>query len=435
MRRLALFAAASAVAAALTAGPDPAPTPKAGAPAVAGPAPAPAAKIGCVTCHLALDDARVSPPAKAFADDIHAKSGFTCASCHGGDPSTEDMDAAHDAKKGFRGKPKTTDVPTLCGNCHADAALIKKYNPSQRVDQLSEYRTSGHGKALAKGDTTVATCISCHGAHGILVVKDSRAPVFPTRIAQTCNRCHGDAKLMGDHKLPSDVYAKYTKSVHYEALTKKGDLSSPTCNSCHGNHGAAPPQVGSVANVCGTCHTIFADQFRQSPHAKAFADMGLPGCVTCHENHEIVHPVDAFLSTGKEGKCGACHEAGTAGAKAAAEMYKDITALKGATDEAKAALEREAEAGMLVAKAQFELSKADEALTKARADVHMFRPTNVQQTVAGALKIADAAKAEAARLSKERDFRRKGLLVSLILIGLSIAALVVKIKDLDDRRL
>ncbi|MGE5412977.1 MAG: hypothetical protein ACM3NW_02290, partial [Syntrophomonadaceae bacterium] len=153
MRRMMLVFAAGAAAAALAAAPGPAPTPKA-APAAA---PAPAAKIGCVTCHLALDDARVSPPAKAFADDIHAKSGFTCASCHGGDPTTEDMDAAHDAKKGFRGKPKTADVPVLCGNCHADAALIKKYNPSQRVDQLSEYRTSGHGKALAKGDTTVAT--------------------------------------------------------------------------------------------------------------------------------------------------------------------------------------------------------------------------------------------------------------------------------------
>ena len=389
--------------------------------------------IGCVTCHLALDDARVSPPAKLFADDVHAKSGFTCASCHGGDPATEDMDAAHDAKKGFRGKPKTVDVPALCGNCHADAALIKKYNPSERVDQLSEYKTSGHGKALAKGDTTVATCISCHGAHGILNVKDSRAPVFPTRIAQTCNRCHGDAKLMAEHKLPSDVYAKYAKSVHYEALTKKGDLSSPTCNSCHGNHGAAPPQVASVANVCGTCHTIFADQFRQSPHAKAFADMGLPGCVTCHENHEIVHPTDAFLATGKEGRCQSCHEAGTEGARAAASMYQDITALKTATDAAKAELRREAEAGMLVAKAQFELSKADEALTKARADVHLFRPYEVHQTVGAGLTIAATAKAEAGRLARERDFRRKGLLVSLGLIGLSIAALIVKIKDLEAR--
>lgn len=432
MRRLSLVLVSLGAAAALIASPETAPTPKAAAaPATAA---APAVKIGCVTCHLALDDARVSPPAKLFADDVHARSGFTCANCHGGDPTTEDMDAAHDAKKGFRGKPKTADIPALCGNCHADAALIKKYNPSQRIDQLSEYKTSGHGKALAKGDTTVATCISCHGAHGILPVKDSRAPVFPTRIAQTCNRCHGDAKLMADHKLPSDVYAKYAKSVHFEALTKKGDLSSPTCNSCHGNHGAAPPQVASVANVCGTCHTIFADQFKQSPHAKAFADMGLPGCVTCHENHEIVHPTDAFLSTGKEGKCGACHDTGTEGARAAAAMYQDITALKTATEQAKAALEREAEAGMLVAKPQFELSKADEALTKARADVHLFRPYEVHQTVAGGLTIAVTAKAQAAQLARERNFRRKGLGLSLVLIGLSIAALVAKIRTLPSSR-
>jgi hypothetical protein len=115
-------------------------------------------------------------------------------------------------------------------------------------------------------------------------------------------------------------------------------------------------------------------------------------------------------------------------------MYQDISALKTKTDEAKAALEREAEAGMLVAKAQFELSKADEALTKARADVHLFRPYAVHQTVAGGLTIASTARAEAARLARERGFRRKGLLVSLGLIGLSIAALVVKIKDLEVRR-
>jgi len=394
---------------------------------------APAA-IGCVDCHLALDDARVSPPARAFADDIHARSGFTCANCHGGDPRTEDMDLAHDPKKGFRGKPSPKDIPALCGKCHADAALMKQFNPSERVDQLAEYLTSGHGKALAHGDEAVATCISCHGAHGILPVKDSRSPVFPTRIAQTCNRCHGDPKLMAAHELPSDVYAKYSKSVHFAALNRKGDLSSPTCNSCHGNHGAAPPQVGSVANVCGTCHAVFAEQFKASPHQPAFADMGLPGCVTCHENHEIVQPSDAFLSTGKEGKCGACHEAGTEGARAAAAMYADILALKKETEAAKIALKREAEAGMLVAAAQFDLSRADEALTRARADVHLFQPYAVQQTVAGGLAIARTARARAARLQRERDFRRKGLLLSLALIGLSIAALIAKIRDLSRNR-
>ena len=56
-------------------------------------------------------------------------------------------------------------------------------------------------------------------------------------------------------------FADYQKSVHYAALTKGNDLSAPTCNDCHGNHGAAPPGVGSVANVCGTCHAVFAQKF------------------------------------------------------------------------------------------------------------------------------------------------------------------------------
>jgi Cytochrome c3 len=393
----------------------------------------PAASIGCVECHLALDDDHVTPPAKAFADDIHARSGFTCASCHGGDPRTDDQETAHDPRKGFRGRPSPRAVPAICGTCHADAAAMKHFNPTLRVDQLAEYRTSGHGKALARGDETVATCVSCHGAHGVLPVKDARSPVYPTRIGETCNHCHGNAALMASHELPADVYAKYATSVHSEALVKKGDLSSPTCNSCHGNHGAAPPEVGSVSNVCGTCHSIFAEQFKASPHWEAFAEMGLPGCVTCHENHAILRPTDAFLSTGEESKCASCHEAGTEGARAAASMYEDIRKLRAETDAATEALRREAEAGMEVSKAQFDLSRAGEALTKARADVHYFQPYAVQQAVSAGLTVARTARAEAERLSRERQFRRKGLFLSLVLIGVAIVALVAKIRDLDRR--
>ena len=115
-------------------------------------------------------------------------------------------------------------------------------------------------------------------------------------------------------------------------------------------------------------------------------------------------------------------------------MHREIEGLKTAVEQAKSALRREAEAGMLVARAQFDLSRADEALTRARADVHLFRPYAVQQAAAGGLTIARMARAEAARLGHERAFRRKGLLLSLGLIVLSIVALVAKIRDLDRRR-
>ncbi len=394
-----------------------------------------AATVGCVDCHLALDDSRITPPAKAFADDVHAHAGFTCASCHGGDAKAEDQDARARSEEGLPRQAGAPRHPALCGTCHADAAAMKRFNPSLRVDQLSEYRTSGHGKELARGDGTVATCASCHGAHGILAGQGHALPRLSRPASpQTCNRCHGDVGLMTAHKLPADVFAKYSHSVHHEALTKKGDLSAPTCNTCHGNHGAAPPEVGSVANVCGTCHTVFAEQFKASPHWEAFAELGLPGCVTCHENHGIVHPTDAYLADGDDSRCASCHEPGTAGAKAAAEMHTDLMRLQKETEAARTSLRREAEAGMEVSRAQFDLSRADEALTKARADVHLFQSFAVQQAVNGGLTVARKARQEGARLHREREFRRKGLFVSLVLIVVAITGLVLKIRDLDRRR-
>ena len=392
--------------------------------------PAQPAAIGCVDCHLALDDARITPPAKLFADDIHARAGFTCAFCHGGDASAQDQEVAHDKKKGFIGKPAPRDIPALCGKCHSDAATMKQFNPSLRVDQVSEYRTSGHGKMLAKGDTRVAQCASCHGAHGIQHVKDSRSPVSPRRVAETCNGCHGNASLMADYKLPADVYAKWKKSVHYQVRVEKGDLSAPTCNSCHGNHGAAPPEVGSVANVCGTCHTVFADKFRLSPHWEPFKEMNLPGCVTCHENHEIVRPTEAFLAEGDQGKCSSCHEASSAGGKAAAAMHTDLMALSGEIRAARVKVERAAEAGMEVSRIQFELSKADDALTTARTDIHRFQVAAVHATASGGLAVAREASKAADKALAERDYRRKGLFVSLAVILAAIVALTLKIRDL-----
>jgi hypothetical protein len=382
---------------------------------------------GCVECHLALDDPRVTPPAKLFADDVHARSGFTCVFCHGGDSAASDQDLAHSAKKGFIGKPSHQQIPEVCGKCHSDAAAMKQFNPSLRTDQLAEYRTSGHGKKLATGDRDVAECASCHGAHGIQSVKDTRSPVSPAKIAQTCNGCHGDAALMAKHKLPADAYAKWSKSVH-AAARAKGDASAPTCNSCHGNHGAAPPEVSSVANVCGTCHATFADQLKASPHWEPFQEMGLPGCVVCHENHEIVRPTEAFLDP-KDGKCASCHDAGTPGAKAAEEMRVNITGLAKEIGVARETLDRAAEAGMEVSAIRFELGQSDDALTKARSNVHLFRVSAVKENTDGGLKIAKAAHKGAIRKLEERDYRRKGLFVSLILIAITIAALLLKIRS------
>jgi cytochrome c553 len=107
-----------------------------------------------------MGDERLAGPAKEFPQDIHATKGFGCVSCHGGDARETGMEAM-DPRKGYIGKPSRQQVAQVCGRCHADAGLMKRYNPSLRVDQVAEYATSVHGRRLREqADLKVPTCVS-----------------------------------------------------------------------------------------------------------------------------------------------------------------------------------------------------------------------------------------------------------------------------------
>jgi len=224
----------------------------------------------CVTCHAAVDDA-AKGPAALIKNDVHIAHGLSCADCHGGDRTSDDPDVAMNKAKGFKGKPARATIPKFCATCHSSPDYMRKYAPRERVDQFELYQTSVHGKRLAAGDTAVATCIDCHSVHDIRAVKDTAAPVYPLRVAETCSRCHSDAQKMAPYKIPTNQFQEYKTSVHWEALTKRGDLSAPTCASCHGNHGAKPPQVESVSAVCGSCHVLFEQLNEKSVHNAVFS--------------------------------------------------------------------------------------------------------------------------------------------------------------------
>ena len=91
------------------------------------------------------------------------------------------------------------------------AAFMRKYNPSLRTDQFSQYQTSVHGKLLAKGDTKVAVCIDCHGVHDLRPASDPRSKIRPLNVAQTCARCHSDAEYMHGYGIPTDQYGQLQK--------------------------------------------------------------------------------------------------------------------------------------------------------------------------------------------------------------------------------
>ena len=265
---------------------------------------------------------------------------------------------------------------------------MKQYNPGLRTDQFSQYQTSVHGKLLAKGDTKVAVCIDCHGVHDLRPASDLRSKVYPLNIAKTCSRCHADAAYMKSYGIPTDQFAKYSISVHHEAMVARGDLSAPTCTTCHGNHGAAPPGVDSVKNVCSNCHVFQAQMYEKSPHKMVFQSAGLPGCVVCHSNHEITHPTDAKLGTGPEGVCMQCHAPGDDCDRARAGMLASLTQLDESIKSADHLLGVAESSGMEVSEARLQQDLARDSLTKARVTIHSFQPQLVNQDIQAGLKIA-----------------------------------------------
>jgi len=385
-------------------------------------------KDSCIACHAELEG-KQSEPVKKFDTDVHHQAGLSCADCHGGDPGDESMNAMSRAR-GFRGAPTKAQTPEFCARCHSDIAYMHRFNPKMRADQLSQYLTSVHGKRLKQGDTKVAACVDCHGVHDILPARDTRSPVHPTNVASTCGRCHADAAHMKGYNIPTDQEEKYRKSVHAELLAS-GDTSAPTCSTCHGNHGATPPGVSSVANICGTCHVFFAQLFEKSPHQAAFAKMGLPGCVQCHSNHEIVKPSDDWVGTGSSAVCTGCHSAGDKGYVAAQKMAGDLAKVKTFLGRAEEILGTAERSGMEVSSPKVELTTAHEALIKARVNVHSFNDVEVQKQTDQGVEISQKAYQAGVAALAERDVRRKGLGVSLIFILLAISGLYWKIRQIE----
>ena len=383
----------------------------------------------CITCHTALEDGK--GPASLIKNDVHIAHGLSCVNCHGGDPASDDPDVSMGKAKGFKGKPKRVDIPKFCASCHSDPNVMRKFAPRERVDQLELYQTSVHGKRLAAGDTNVATCIDCHSVHDIRAVKDSQAPVHPLHVAETCARCHSDAQKMAKYGIPTNQFVEYRSSVHWEAMTKRGDLSAPSCASCHGNHGAKPPQVESISEVCGTCHVLFAELYNKSVHQPVFSGAGGGGgCVVCHSNHGIHQPSTKMLA-GSTSVCSGCHESGSPQAKSAEQFASWIDGLDSALKQSETVLARAEAYGMEVSEAQVRLIDGRESLVKSRLVLHAMRPDDLRKPIDTGMAVAKETLKAGQDALHEKDIRRWGLAVSVVLIAIAILAIRLLLRRIE----
>ena len=387
-------------------------------------------KNSCLDCHQNLPEP-LGVTAEKYSQDIHFQKGLSCASCHGGDPNSDDPEKAMSRAANWKGKIDRRQVPQLCASCHSNAELMKKYNPSLRVDQFQQYKTSVHGKKWAAGDAKVAVCTDCHSVHDLRSPSDPRSTVHPTNVAATCARCHADAGYMQAYGIPTKQFADYSKSVHHDAMVMRGDLSAPTCTTCHGNHGATPPGVASVANVCSSCHVFQAQLFEKSPHKAAFATAGFPGCVTCHSNHQIKHPTDEMIGTGSRAVCIECHTEGDPGYRIAGEMKVRLTELDSALSRSTSILTTAERAGMEIGQAKLQANQVRDALLKSRVTIHSSDLVELDRDVMPGMKLAKETYAAGQRALAERRVRRIGLGLSLIAIAIVLLGLRLYIRQIE----
>lgn len=378
--------------------------------------------VGCAIALLLPSQLRAQDPpsaaATAFAGDVHAAAGLTCASCH-----SVGRQGAYDA-------PPRTAIAPLCATCHADPAYMRRFDPQVRVDQFLQYATSAHGKRMAAGDGRVATCSDCHGAHGVQRVGDTRSPVAPMNVAGTCARCHGDEAHMAPFGRSGAPPRDWSASVHAAALVRRGDTSAPTCSSCHGSHGATPPGVLQVANVCAQCHVREAELFRASPKQAIFEAIGQAECLVCHSNHRIEPPADAWIGLGEGAVCTQCHDEDAGGAEAIRTMREALDGLAAAVSSADGVLAGAERAGMLVDEGRAAWREAREHQVQSRVLVHAFAVKPFADAATQGMAAARRGEDVGAAAMRDLQIRRRGLGVATLLVVVFLAALWLKIRRL-----
>ena len=195
-----------------------------------------AGKDSCFDCHRVMEGMSLK-----FTNDIHFTNAISCASCHGGDPNEPDQNISMSSSRGFKVRVTRQGVPEYCGKCHSDTNVMSKYGQTH-VDQLAQYKTSVHGKALAAGRRRVAECGDCHSVHDTRAVSDPLSTASPQRVSQTCAKCHAST---------GEAFASSQHGRRFK------NARTPGCTVCHSAHATEPATTAMLTgptSVCARCH-------------------------------------------------------------------------------------------------------------------------------------------------------------------------------------
>jgi hypothetical protein len=137
------------------------------------------------------------------------------------------------------------------------------------------------------------------------------------------------------------------------------------------------------------------------------------------------------MLVGPHAVCSGCHEAGTGPAKTATQMAAWIDGLETALKQSETVLVRAEEYGMEVSEAQVRLLDGRESLVKSRLALHAIEPAEMQKPIDAGMAIAKETLQAGQAALREKDIRRLGLAVSVILIGIAMLAIRMLIRRIE----
>jgi len=169
----------------------------------------------CTTCHQGVETIPHQNP--VYGKELIKQTGEWCNRCH--------TPAVQQYSTSVHGQPSAIDEGVTCSSCHGDTHRIEPVkdlaSPVAKMNleatctgchdgKVAEsYGRSFHGTALNHGYTKAASCVDCHGSHGIFSAQDPQSKVSKQNLPNTCVSCHGGKPVANwadgkEHVTPED---------------------------------------------------------------------------------------------------------------------------------------------------------------------------------------------------------------------------------------
>jgi cytochrome b subunit of formate dehydrogenase len=270
--------------------------------------------VGCQGCRQCHETESEDYAAHGMENVGECEAMPQCLDCHGGHTVRPSSDPAS--------KTHPLNLAETCGACHENLEITNQYNIHEK-HPMRIYLQSAHAKAIEGGLDEAATCNDCHGAkgnsHKIFSISNPDSSVYHFNIPDTCGQCH------------ESETKEYKEGIH-GILAARGDVKSPVCTHCHGEHGIlthdnplSPVSRARLAEAtCTPCHESIIltqkyglEQVSQMSFIDSYhglktksGDKTVANCASCHGVHKILPSSDPQSSINPNNlpkTCGACH--------------------------------------------------------------------------------------------------------------------------------